>query len=187
MIYYFGGINGSGKTTLINAIVQRGDFEAIQLTQRLISFLGFQGYEELRARPQAENRRDLARLMKELVQEAQTKHYLLDAHYLNLRKGEVDRITDDWIKDMSALVLVKAEPSEIYRRIMDDSKDRALLASELPPEQYIMRLRGYQEQTEAEFTELVKHYRLPSLTIENSNDITQGVETFLAFHVSLNS
>jgi adenylate kinase len=185
VIYYFGGINGVGKTTLIDAIVHRADFEAIQLTRRLISFLGLAGYDELRARSQADNRRDLAHLMDELIVGAETKHYLLDAHYLNLRKGEVDRITDTWIKDMSALILVKADPAEIYRRIKHDNKDRALLADELPADQYIERLRQYQDQTEAEFAQLAKLHMLPSLIIENNNDIAQSTERFLAFHKTL--
>ena len=40
MIYYFGGVNGVGKSTLLNEIAQHGDFEVVQLTDRLIEFMG---------------------------------------------------------------------------------------------------------------------------------------------------
>lgn len=180
MIYYFGGINGSGKSTLLARIARESDFEVVHLTRRLIEFMGLETYDDIRKLPQSHNRQQLNLLMKCIIGEGKQKNLLLDAHYLNLCHGKISHITNDWIKDLSAIVLVESDPGIVYQRISNDSRDRAHFTKALSAEEYIKRLGDYQKQTHKEFLKLAKNYNLPSIIL-SGEDWERSTSRFLNF------
>ena len=117
-----------------------------------------------------------------------TKDFLLDAHYLGLVRGKVDRVTDSWLKDFDMLVLISAPLDEVWGRIQSDAKgrDRALFPAGISEEKMKKTLSKYQEQTSEEFKRLADLYNKPRVEIINKENKMEESAEQLAFFIKSN-
>lgn len=184
MKIYVGGINAVGKSTLLKEAAERLGYRYIHATTGLLDSLGFgKDYEKLRALTQRERDIKLGEYIRDLLHDRGSR-FLLDGHYLGLVRGEVNRLTDSWLKDFDMLVLVSAPLGDIWRRIESDSKtrDRALFPADISEEEKKEMLLRYQKQTAEEFGRLAKLYEKPHVEILNEeNRLKESVQRLVSF------
>jgi adenylate kinase len=184
MKIYAGGVNAVGKSTLLKEAAKKLDYEYVHGTTGLLNFLGFdKDYEKLRALKQEERDIKYRKYIENLL-ESGGQNFLLDAHYLGLVRGKVDRVTDSWLKDFDAFVLISASLEDVWKRIESDSKtrDRALFPADMPEAEMKHLLSEYQKQTSDEFKRLAELYKKPFVEILNEeNKLGAGVQQLISF------
>lgn len=185
--YFCGGVNGVGKSHLLEEIARLGqDFEYLRGSHELMKYMGIVDcdYEKLRAYTQDERDRAYSRYHQQLFSRTIDKHLLMDAHYLNIVRGRVDVVIDDWLNGYDALLLVDAPLDDVWQRIEIDVRDRALFGKNEPNPKVVYG--KYMEVTRQKFDELVRRFNKPSLTIHHGNNETDAaIEAFVTFHQSL--
>lgn len=184
MKIYVGGINAVGKSSIAKEAADRLGYRYVHATTGLLEHLGFgKDYEKLRALTQQE--RDAAyREFIESLFKNEEDSFLLDGHYLGLVRGEIDCITDDWIKNFDMFVLIHAPIEDVWKRLVADSatRDRALFADGLFSEENKIFLKDYQDQTEKEFEKLMGLYEKNGVKILNEEGKKDGaVDVLVGF------
>jgi adenylate kinase len=183
MHYYVVGVNGSGKTTLLKAIHDKAGLPVVHGTSELMSYLGIPGdYDALRKIDQASVLVEWGKTAEHLVGQYAGKDLLLDTHILNLTHGKVIRRDGPWIGTYDALVLIKAQPATLLKRIEADVvKDRAMFEPDMSEAAKLALITRYQAETETLFAHLCDTYKLPSLLVNNDIAIEDSVQTFISF------
>lgn len=181
MHYYVVGVNGSGKTSLLKVISEETGIAIVHGTTELMNYLGIPGnYNALRALNQAQVLMKWGETAVNLLDQFGDTPFLVDTHILNLTKGAIIRRDGDWIRKYDAIVLIKAQPAIILKRVKNDaSKDRALFPDGANDDEKLSLLDIYQQETEKLFNELAALYNLPSLIINNDASIEAGADAFV--------
>lgn len=186
MHIFMGGINGSGKSTLLQKVLeQKPDWRVTKNSSAFMEYLGIPGdYEKLRSLDEANRNAMMFDFIDSiLTKHANAPHHILDSHYLNLKRGLVDRVTGPWLNKFHAFVLVTAPVEHIFDRIERDhpNRDRALFPEDMKPETSFEMLRAYAERTRQEFIERAKEHNLPHIEIRNDNldEATQQLVEFV--------
>lgn len=184
MKIYVGGVNAVGKSTLLKRVAEQIGYQYIHATTGLLESLGFEkDYEKLRALKQEERDVKYREYIESLLNN-KNQNFLLDAHYLGLVRGKVDRVTGSWLKYFDLFVLVSAPVDDVWRRIENDSKlrDRALFPVGISEVQMKDMLSNYQQQTFEEFKRLAKLYNKPCMEIVNEENMLEvSVRRLISF------
>lgn len=184
MKIFVGGINAVGKSTLLKTTAEHIGYRYIHATTGLLNSFGFgKDYEKLRALTQEERDIKYKEYIENLLSK-QDQNFLLDAHYLNLVRGKVDRVTGPWLKNFDMFILISAPLSDIWKRIENDSKsrDRALFPLGISEIEMTDMLSKYQEQTSMEFKRLAELYKKPFLDILNEeNKLQASIQQLMSF------
>lgn len=151
----------------------------------LMDYLGIPGdYAALRAMNQDKVLAEYGKAATHLAR-TYTGDCMLDTHLYNLTNGKLIPRYGDWIADYDILVLVKARPEVILERVEDDTKDRALFPAGATNADKLRLLDDLQEQTEARFYKLAEQYHLPTLVLDNSDNLSKTVDAFIAANAQL--
>ncbi|MEX0919203.1 MAG: AAA family ATPase [Parcubacteria group bacterium] len=189
MRIYVGGVNAVGKSTLLKEVAQKIAYAYVHATTGLLQHLGFDGdYEKLRELKQEERNVEYRKYVEKLLRSK--NDFLLDAHYLGLVRGKVDRVTDSWLKNFDALILISAPFDDVWNRILADSKvrDRALFPSESSDAEKKDTLAKYQILMQNEFQRLANLYKKPYIEIlNNENMMDTAVEELTSFITKIDS
>jgi adenylate kinase len=183
MKIYVGGVNAVGKSTLLKETAGKLGYQYIHATTGLLDSLGFEkDYEKLRALTQEERDMKYREYIETLLGN-KDQNFLLDAHYLGLVRGKVDRVTDSWLKDFDMFVLVSAPLDDIWGRIKKDSmRDRALFPAGASEVEMKNMLSQYQKQMSEEFERLAKSYGKPHVEIANEeNKLEASIRQLTSF------
>ncbi|OGM21572.1 hypothetical protein A2714_05050 [Candidatus Woesebacteria bacterium RIFCSPHIGHO2_01_FULL_38_9] len=192
-VCFVGGINGAGKSTFLTEVEKRDpDIEIFHASPRLMELLGLvkDDYDGLRALPDSVKDVAFDSMMRQAVADHGVKTLLIDAHYLNLRRGKVTDVTGSWLEIMNALFLITAEPNNVLTRINNDQlrtgRDRALFPEASTIEQQSDILTGYIQATMDKVKAVSAEYSIPLFVINNEEGlIVQTVQTFLDIHAQL--
>lgn len=184
MKYYLGGINGSGKTTLLHAIKEAApQFDVIKGSTALMEYLGIPGdYEALRKlRYDDDAEQKFRQMMREIT--ARTDDLIFDAHYLNLVRGEIFPIADEWMVGFDAILLLRISTETVLRRIEADQhkRDRALFPDGSTPDQQRAILDDYIAKYEAEFHRCATDYHIRPFVLDAEKPTAEMLEDFVAF------
>lgn len=157
-----------GKSSLLKEAASKLGYEYIHATSGLLQHLGFgKDYEKLRALSQKERDVRYVEYIEAIV--SSEKDFLLDAHYLGLVRGKVDKVSGPWLEKFDVCVLVSAPLDDVWNRILADSRvrDRALFSAGMSEIEMKKMLAAYQLQTKDEFDRLVSTYKKPNIEIYN--------------------
>lgn len=196
-IYFFGGVNGAGKSTFLAELEKSAsEFEIFQASSQFMKWLGLEpgDYQSLRAMPEEVKNRGFEKMIQYLVDKrpGSQKALIIDAHYLNLRNGEIFDVTGEWIKLMNALFLITANHQTLWGRLRKDletkGRERNLFPQGSTEEKQKRLLADYTDQTLNKVQILSQKYKIPFFIIENSdNQLSEAVRLFLIHHESLAS
>lgn len=187
MHYYVIGVNGSGKTTLLKAIHEKTGMQVVHATSELMGRLRIPGnYTALREMDQADVLAEYGKMAAELPEQYGDKDFLLDTHILNLTNGKVISRDGPWMAKYDALVLIKAQPTTLLKRIESDiDKDRAMFSPDMSQEEKLKMIASYQAETEQLFTDVRDKFALSSLIIDNNSTVEDSVRHFIDFRRTL--
>lgn len=185
MKIYVGGANAVGKSTILKATANTLGIPYYHGTTLFLKHLGFDGnYEKLRALTQEQRNDKLDEFLDIFIREQEGKSFLFDSHYLNIVRGETNKVSRPWLKDFDILVLVTAPAEDVWQRITTDSsvRDRALFPKDISEKEAKEMLQKYLQDTKEEFTRLTKLYNKPSVEIINiQNRIDEAVDRLVDF------
>jgi adenylate kinase len=171
MKIFLGGVNGVGKTTLIAKIKEaKPSLIVVDGSKAFMDWLGFRDdYEKLRAMDNETANQKLTEFITELVEKYELMDFILSSHYLNMVRGEVkDVMMGDWPNHFDQFILLTADPAQIYRRINNDSRDRALVSYETENEM-IQAVKLYMDQTLEHAQAKTAQYQKPLKIITNND------------------
>ncbi len=181
MRFFLGGVNGAGKTTLLQKTKEaRPEFEVVKGSQEFMAFLGIPGdYEALRALPEPYALQKLEEMVDGLVR----KHEFLvfDAHYLNLVRGKVKKVTSPYLQRFDVLLLLKVSPETVLKRTANDPRERALFPEGLSEAQEFEMLSKYIAQQDEEFERLCSTYKIQGKVLDGEHTPDEVVKEFIAF------
>lgn len=193
--YFVGGVNAAGKSTFLDELKKRGpEFSVFYSSQKFMRWLEIEpgNYKALRSLPDKFKNQEFDRMMRGVLEEAegQEKILIIDAHYLNLRRGEIYDVTGSWMALVDAFFLVTADHQTIWRRIQGDQSDkgrnRALFAKDSRPQEQQALLKSYVAQTEEKMRQVSDEYGIPCFIILNEdNRLGESIKLFLDHHRSL--
>lgn len=185
MKYFIGGVNASGKTTLLYKIKEYLPyFEIIKGSHELMTALNVgDDYEKLRLLPTQVKEDALAKVMNNVL--SREDHLIVDAHYLNIVRGEIFPVTGDWIKGFDALLLMDISVDLAMERIKMDTRDRALFPSDIGVEAQYAMYGMYIEEYKKEFKNLCDKYNLPGYILNADLGADAACQQFLVFHETL--
>lgn len=85
-----------------------------------------EGYRKFQSLPDEKILKELGKIMNYLTKRKKFSRFkkviLIDAHFINVRNGKAQNWVGDWLSVMDGLVLVKAAPTEILKRMESDEK-----------------------------------------------------------------
>ncbi len=174
MNIYTGGVNAVGKSSLLKKVAEQTNYIYIHATSYLMKSFGFDSdYEKLRSLTQSQRDEHLTKCMQKLLEENKNGNLLVDGHFLALVKGTTNKVTNDWIKNFDALVLVTSNTEDVWERIQKDSptRDRALFPENFTEDKKVKMLQKFQNDSEEEFLNIIKEFNLNSIKIENKKDL----------------
>lgn len=190
--YFFGGVNGVGKSTVLNSIIADGkEFELFKGSARLMQRLGVSpgDYAALRAIPDEVKEAEVNAMMEEVLSEGDENSIplLIDAHFLNYKKGEMRDATGTWMRHLSGIFIVEADAEMILDRARTDEstgkRHRDLLQDGLSPDEELAWINRYLLATRGKANEVAQMYGIPAFTLINTEpDISPLLERFKAIH-----
>lgn len=193
--YFFGGVNGVGKSTMLNAILSFGtQFEMFKGSSRLMQRLGISvgDYDSLRALPDEVKELAVNNMMEEVLLERTENSVplLVDAHFINYKKGEMRDATGPWMRHLKGIFLVEAPAEIILERARSDSatgkRQRDLLPDNLSDDDELEWINRYILATREKANEISRIYGVPNFVLINEKpDLTSLLERFTNLHESL--
>ena len=183
MHYLVVGVNAVGKSTLLRAVSERTGIPVLHATTELVRYLGMGlDYDKLRGMDQDFTMKAWEAAAAELAQRYADKPYLLDGHILNLTEGKIIPRVGKWVGLQDALVMLKAKPETILRRLnADTSRNRDLFPSNFNEQHKLAVLEDHQQQMEQLFKQQAVQFNLPSriIMIESLESATAEFEQFI--------
>lgn len=184
MKYFLGGFNGCGKTTLVKNIGHAfPSFRVLRGSVALMDAFHIPGdYEALRAIPQTEKIAKLGGFLQPLLNSP--GNFILDSHYVNIIRGNLEKNTGGWIEDFDALLFIAVSPETVLKRIQKDQyhRDRALFPPHAKEKDYLEILRMYIHEYEEYFQRLVSAYHFEHKILNGDLSEQNVFKEFLFFH-----
>lgn len=125
-----GGINGSGKTTVLSSIIANNkEIGFIKGSEFFMKWLGVKkgDYKKLQSLPDKDVLKRQEEMIRYIINKKtfgkSKKIVIIDAHFINIRNGKAQEWVGDRISIMDVLLLIKANPADILRRIELDEKE----------------------------------------------------------------
>jgi adenylate kinase len=187
MKYYFGGVNGVGKSTLIDKIVElEPNFEHFRGATELMKHLGIEGdYDALRSLNHEESTAAFFEIVEARLSEP--GDVIFDAHFANLKHGQLYTITSHMLGKLDGLVLITTPLETIFKRLrQDNSKDRSLFVRGSTDMQQRETMARFVDLSTSIFEQAAQQYQLPSVEIANTS-LIQAAQEFLLFDRKLHS
>ncbi|MEX0918403.1 MAG: AAA family ATPase [Candidatus Paceibacterota bacterium] len=190
-VYFVGGVNGVGKSTLLTEIsIRYPEFRIIKGSSLFMEWLGVTpgDYNSLRSLPDYYKISEFNKMMDNLLskQVLDERVMLVDAHYFHYKRGEMIDTTGDWMSSLNALFVITGEVEEIFKRVLEDTKDRDLFPRGTSRYEQKELLRIYLEGTNQKAQEISNRYRIPLFTINNiQGNINKVVDYFLVAHTNI--
>ena len=192
--FFVGGVNGSGKTTVLHLISEKKpEFHVIKGSEYFMKWLGIKrrNYGQLQSLPDRKTLLELGRMMRYLLKEKKysnnKKIVLIDAHFTNIRNGKTEEWISDWLSLVNGLVLIKAKPAEILKRIRIDNKKKTKRQRNLFPtnasyKEKIKFLQLFNKKSEHTFRKCVKIYKKQhKILLNKENCATETAKALINF------
>jgi adenylate kinase family enzyme len=184
MKYFLGGFNGCGKTTLVKNIhAAFPSFQVMRGSMALMDAFGIPGdYEALRNISQKEKIAKLGSFLKPIFESP--GNFILDSHYVNIIRGNLEKNTGDWIGNFDALLFISVSPETVLKRIQKDQhhRDRDLFPPHTKEKDYLEILRMYIHEYEEYFQRLVSGYRFEHKVLNGDVSEQNVFKEFLFYH-----
>lgn len=189
-IYFVGGVNGVGKSSFLSKLSSKhSEFKVFWGSAEFMKWLRLkQGdYRGLRDLSDTYKDLELDKMMKVVLQKGAPKNktLIIDAHYLNYKKGKVVDATGLWMSLLDALFIVSASPETILKRLKNDKKigrSRNLLPWEISQVDKITLINKFLRLTLEKAQEISKKYKIPYFVIDNNdNGLDRAIEEFLRY------
>lgn len=188
MKYFVGGINGVGKSHFITNLTDvKPEYHTIDGSREFMKWLGFdRDYERLRnLMPEVRDAR-MADFINQTLNNTEAETLVYVGHFIVLVRGEIINVTRDWLARFDGIVLIKATPEVIFKRISKDDRNRALFKEDTTNEEALRILKDYSLKENVAFLDLADRYGIPSLIIDSTDGVTPNmVYEFLQFDAKL--
>lgn len=139
-------------------------------------------YDKLRAMDQDFTMKEWEFACVELARVYKGEPYFLDGHIMNLIEGRIYPRVGSWIGLQDAMVMIKATPQTILKRLlMDKTRNRDLFPAGLNEQHELAVIEDHQQQMELLFHQQAALYHLPSevIAIEALEHAADELEQFV--------
>jgi len=184
MHYLVVGVNGVGKSTLLSEVSKRTGIPVLHGATVLAEHMGMAlDYDKLRAMDQAFTLKEWESAAAELARVYKDRPYFLDGHIMNLIGGKIYPRVGPWIGLQDAMVLIKASPMTILKRLNADKTrgDRDLFPAGFNEHHELAVIEDHQQEMEKLFRQQAEHYHLPNkvIAIEDLGAAADELEQFV--------